>query len=114
MRGGGEGARSGAGGEDQGGSGGTLSGGAYFNRIHGLVRKHLQYPRQARRMGMTGTAHYAFTIETNGAVSNAALVKSCGFGILDEAGLKAIRQASPFPPPPKRSDIVMPIDFRLR
>ena len=117
MPGAGGGTRGGAGGGSTGGSGGGSGKGSaksYFDYIYAHIRKHLVYPQQARRMGMTGRTHYGFTIEKDGRVTNLSIEKSCGFAMLDEAGLKAIQAASPLPPPQDKAHIVMPISFSLR
>ena len=115
----------GAGGESQGGTEGGAKGGsgggtgsgyikANYNYIYAHIRKHLVYPQQARRMNMTGRTFYSFVIEKDGRVNSVTVHKSSGFALLDEAGLNAIRAASPLPTPPERAHIVMPIDFRLK
>lgn len=97
--------------------GGTGSGGylkANYNYILKHIHKHLRYPRQAEVMQQTGTALYRFYVEKSGKVSQVSVKKSTNFPLLDKAGEKAIKAASPLPPPPEPSFIDIPIHFTLK
>lgn len=114
----------GKGGGNSGGSGGGKSGGtggggssgyikSNFGYIQRYIRRHLEYPRQARMMNQTGVTHYSFVVEKSGRVSSVRITKSSGFPLLDKAGAKAINAASPLPAPPEPAHISMPIVFTL-
>jgi protein TonB len=86
----------------------------HFRYIRDLVRKHLVYPAMAQKMGWDGKAVVAFVIMENGSVDNIRLVESSGIPLLDRSALETIRRASPFPRPPVKAEIVIPVLFKLR
>lgn len=86
----------------------------HFSYIRELVRKHLVYPTVAQRMGWAGKAVVAFVIMENGSVENIRLVESSGTPLLDRSALETIARAAPFPKPPVRAEIVIPVLFKLR
>jgi len=86
----------------------------HFSYIRDLVRKHLVYPAMAQKMGWGGKSVVAFVIMENGSVDNIRLVESSGIPLLDRSALETIRRASPFPRPPVRAEIVIPVLFKLR
>lgn len=111
------GGNTGGSGAGTGGSGAGTAGGyikANYGYIQRYIRRHLEYPRQARMMHQTGVAQYSFIIEKSGKISNVRMVKSSGFPLLDKAGIKAINDASPLPAPPEPARINMPISFTLQ
>ena len=84
-----------------------------FNYILVRVRRNLDYPAQARRMGFSGVCKYSFAINMDGQISELQVVESSGHQVLDEAGKKAILRSSPFPVPPTPARIIIPIKFSL-
>lgn len=86
---------------------------ANYNYILLHISRNFEYPSQARRMGLNGTATFSFTIQKDGNIHNLLLDKSSGHRILDEAVEKAIMRAAPFPPPPVPARVVIPIRCRL-
>lgn len=84
-----------------------------FNYILVRVRRNLDYPAQARRMGFFGVCKYSFAINMDGQISELEVVESSGHHVLDEAGKKAILRSLPFPVPPIPARIIMPIKFSL-
>jgi protein TonB len=72
----------------------------YLALVRSRIERGKQYPRAARVKSIEGAVVVGFVITSNGAVRSAKVVKSSGSAILDQAGLKAIYQASPFPRPP--------------
>lgn len=86
----------------------------HFGYIRDLIRKHLVYPAMAQKMGWGGKVVVAFVIMENGSVGNIRLVESSGIPLLDRSALETIRRASPFPRPPVKAEIVIPVLFRLR
>ena len=101
------------------GDGGGTKGGikhylsAHYNYIITRIQQHLIYPNQARMMGISGKAIYSFVIHQDGSIDALTLIKSAGLSALDEAGMRAIRRASPFPSPPAAARIKIPIVFSL-
>lgn len=84
-----------------------------FNYILVRVRRNLDYPAQARRMGFSGVCKYSFAINMDGQISELQVVESSGHHVLDEAGKKAILRSLPFPVPPIPARIIIPIKFSL-
>ena len=75
--------------------------------------KHLVYPPIARRMNWSGKVVVAFTIVENGNVQDVRVAATSGFPILDKSALETVRVVAPFPKPPVRAEIVVPINFRI-
>lgn len=86
---------------------------AHYSYIIARIQQHLIYPNQARMMGISGKAIYSFVIHQDGSIDALTLIKSAGLSALDEAGMRAIRRASPFPSPPAAARIKIPIVFSL-
>ncbi len=85
----------------------------HFAYIRNLIMKHLTYPRMARKMGWKGRVVVAFIIRENGTVENTRVVSSCGYEVLDSNTMKTIREVQPFPRPPVKAEIVIPIVYKL-
>ena len=85
----------------------------HFTYIRELITKHLVYPPIARRMNWSGKAIVAFTIAEDGTVHAVRVVEKSGFPILDKCALETVRNAAPFPKPPVRAEIVVPINFMM-
>lgn len=86
---------------------------ANYNYILMHISRNFEYPSQARRMGLSGTATFSFIIQKDGHIQDLQLDKSSGHRILDEAVEKAITRAAPFPPPPVPARLIIPIRCRL-
>lgn len=116
---GGSGAGSGTGTGSGCGSGGIGEGGKaaylkeHFAFIRELIMKNLIYPAPARRMGWKGHLTVSFVICEGGSVENIRIVRSSGHKILDENALSTVKKIQPFPKPPVRAEIVIPIEYRL-
>jgi len=55
----------------------------------------------------------AFVILENGSVETLRVIKSSGHDLLDESVVKTVRALQPFPRPPTRAEVVVPIAFGL-
>ena len=55
----------------------------------------------------------AFVIRENGTVEKTRVVSSSGFDILDANALKTIMDVQPFPRPPVKAELVIPIVYKL-
>jgi protein TonB len=78
-----------------------------------------RYPAEARARGEQGVAQLAFSIDRNGGVHNARIVRSSGSSVLDSETLALIARAQPLPaPPPELAGteiaIVVPIRYNIR
>lgn len=88
----------------------------YLNTVRLLIERHKNYPRMASNRQIEGTVIIQFSITPEGIAREVSIIKSSGFEILDQAGIKAVRNASPFPPPPinlASTPIEVPIIFQL-
>ena len=80
----------------------------------GVLRSvHPIYPRTAKKCGWEGTVLVRVTVETNGRASKAAVSRSSGHKVLDDAAVKAVKRWS-FRPArdwniPIRSEVVIPV-----
>jgi periplasmic protein TonB len=84
-----------------------------FTYIRSLIVKNIAYPSEARRRGREGTLTLGFVILENGSVTDIHIVESSGSDVLDKAAVNAIRRTEPFPKPPARAELIIPITFKL-
>jgi protein TonB len=106
---------------DRDASDANLSGlrGLFTGRVRQQIANAKYYPRIARRRGMEGQPIIAFTLDKGGRIMKAALAKTSGYQLLDQAALEAVRQAAPYPeiPAPLKMDsfqFKLPISFILK
>ncbi len=98
----------------RGGSGGPGSGDGVADILRSIRRQIEQnkiYPDAARREGIQGTVELRFRIAADGSVEAVEILRSSGFGILDEASQQTIRRAGPYPL--IRGWIRLPLSYRL-
>jgi len=86
---------------------------ANYSYIRDVVERRTSYPSIARKMGWEGKVLVAFTICNDGQVEDIRIIKSCGFKALDKNAIKTIKQCAPFPKPPVRAEVTLPITYRL-
>lgn len=75
---------------------------SYLEIVRLKIESHKRYPRAARVMQIEGRVTISFIILPIGKAESIKVVKSSKFEILDNAALKAVKDASPFPKPPVR------------
>lgn len=75
---------------------------SYFRHLKELIEGVWVYPKIARERGIAGNLVIQFTIDIDGNLTEAKVIRSSGYFFLDDAALKALHDASPFPPLPKR------------
>jgi periplasmic protein TonB len=85
----------------------------HFAYIRDLITRQLAYPPMARKMGWSGKTVVAFVIAEDGTVHDLRVVDSSGFQILDKSATETVRNVAPYPKPPVRAEIVVPINFRM-
>lgn len=85
----------------------------HFNFIKDEIRKNMTYPRVARQNGWQGRVLVSFVICQDGRVEDIRLEKSSGFALLDRNALSIIKQIAPFPKPPVRATLIVPIEYTL-
>lgn len=91
----------------------VLSGAGYRKILRSLIDSHKEYPLAARRIGIKGSVTISFTLDGHGELKRVSLSKSSGYSILDNAGVKAVRDVGRFPPPPCRDLIGDEISFSI-
>lgn len=85
-----------------------------FEYIRRLILNNLSFPATARKMGLTGKIVVSFLLRADGQVEDLAVVSGSGHRILDNNVLATIRRLAPFPKPPARAQLVLPIVYNLR
>ncbi len=73
---------------------------AFWQRIREAVARRTVYPPSAVRRGVSGQVIVRIDIDSGGALLQAAVTTSSSDAALDQAALRAVREAAPFPPPP--------------
>ncbi len=81
------------------------------------VSKNLNYPSQARRMGVEGKVFVQFVVNTDGSLTDVQAIKGIGAGC-DEEAVRVIKSAPKWKPGKQRGRavrvrMVLPITFRL-
>lgn len=85
----------------------------HFAYIRELITKQLVYPRMARKMGWSGKVVVIFTIAEDGSAYDVRVAETSGFRMLDKSAIEAVRKVAPFPKPPGRAEIIVPIIFSM-
>lgn len=86
----------------------------HFTYIRDRVTENVSYPMIARRKGWSGQVIVSFVIFLDGNVDELRVVSSSGYGILDRCAMDAVTKSCPFPAPPTRAEITLPIRFELQ
>ncbi|ODC04727.1 hypothetical protein BFW38_15510 [Terasakiispira papahanaumokuakeensis] len=61
---------------------------------------NLNYPEEARRRQLTGGLRLSVVLNLDGTLKQVQVVRSSGYPLLDEAAVRIVRLAAPFPAPP--------------
>ncbi|GAB2671150.1 energy transducer TonB [Arenimonas aestuarii] len=67
---------------------------------------NLNYPEEARSRGLSGRLVMTVAVRRDGSIENVLLNSSSGLGILDQAAMRIVRLAEPFPPLPETAERV--------
>ena len=86
---------------------------SHFSYIRDQILKNLTYPPIAQKMGWKGKVTVSFVIREDGSAENIRVVESSGYEILDAHAVKTIRNSQPFPKPPVKAELVIPITYRI-
>lgn len=83
------------------------------------LERYKRYPPEAQSRGEYGVAQLSFSVDRNGAVHHAQVVRSSGSNVLDRETVALAERASPMPPPPSeitgaQIPIVVPIRYNAR
>lgn len=108
---------SGNGGRNTGNDAAT-AGGEYLQGNYEYIRKHIMesliYPAVAQKRGWRGKVLVSFVINEGGEVEDITIVTSCGHDLLDSNVISTIHKAAPFPKPPEKAQIILPIVYDLK
>jgi protein TonB len=85
----------------------------HFVYIRDLIVKHLDYPPIAKKLGWHGAVTVSFIILETGQVENIKILQRSGHEILDENVVATVRKVQPFPRPPVKAEIIIPVTYRL-
>ncbi|MFT4578787.1 MAG: TonB family protein [Nitrospinales bacterium] len=93
--------------------------GRYTNSIQLKISQSKIYPPLARERKQQGKVFLSFKLDANGKILELSIENSSGHKILDQAAIKAIKEAAPFPTIPaslnkKYASLKIPISFILR
>jgi len=75
---------------------------SYLEMVKLKIERHKEYPEKARARQIAGGVTVRFVITLEGEIKNAQVAKSSRHSLLDEAAIKAVKSAAPFPKPPAR------------
>jgi len=82
--------------------------------IRELIRKEVQYPYMARKMGWEGKVVIGVVLTPEGC-KEVKLVRSSGFPLLDENALSTVKRVcGKFPKPKRKVSLQVPILYRLK
>jgi len=74
----------------------------YLELVKNSIQRAKRYPQSARARQIEGRVTLQFIVGQDGSLKDVRVLGPCPHGILNEAALRAIRDASPFPRPPSR------------
>lgn len=86
---------------------------ANLHYIKDNIQKRIVYPRLARKMSWEGKVIVSFVVDKDGNVQDVHIVESSGFTALDKNAIATIEKAAPYPCPPVRAELVVPVIYRL-
>jgi protein TonB len=89
----------------------TLQGGA-LRRAQAALSEHLFYPPEAIARGLEGDVILLLTLSDSGQIVSAAIARSSGHALLDQAALDAARNIGALPGNARQT--LFPVNFRLQ
>ena len=75
---------------------------SYYIHLKRKIEGVWEYPYLARESGLQGRLLMRFVISRDGSLAEARILRSSGSPLLDQEALRAVHDASPFPPLPAR------------
>ena len=72
----------------------------FLQRLRKRIEDAWRYPQYAAKRGIYGDLYILFTIKKDGQLGNVELIRTSGHKSLDEAAIKALKNAAPFWPLP--------------
>lgn len=85
----------------------------HFRYIKDRIQRSICYPRIARKRGWEGRVVISFVVCEDGRIQDMRIVESSGFSALDKNAMAAVHGAVPFPRPPVRAELIVPVVYRL-
>ena len=85
----------------------------HFAYIKNIIQENITYPARAQRMGWQGKVIIDFIILENGNATDIKIAQSSGFALLDDNVIKTVEAVAPFPKPPVKAELRVPIIYRL-
>lgn len=82
------------------GSGDYVTSQSYLEMVRFRIERYKRYPQIARARNIEGRVTIRFVITPEGGVREVEVSKRSGNKALDQAALKAVQDAAPFPKPP--------------
>ena len=76
----------------------------YMRMLEGRIEGIWKYPEEAARLGISGDLYMTFSIKRDGSLGEIEIVRTSGYRSLDEAAMKALKDAAPFWPLPDDLD----------
>jgi protein TonB len=72
----------------------------YMRMLKEKIESIWRYPKEAARLGISGDLYIKFSIKKDGKIGEIDLLRTSGYKDLDEAAMKALKDAEPFWPLP--------------
>ncbi len=88
--------------------------GEHFAYIREVILSNLVYPPLAKKLGWQGHVKVSFVIREDGKVEGVRIVESSGYDVLDRNLVETILSVQPFPRPPTRAELVLPVAYVLK
>lgn len=88
----------------------------YVNDALIRTNKYSRYPRRALATRQQGQVLLNITLDRDGRLAEVTVVQESAHSLLNKAAVRAVRRASPFPPPPggeEQFTMIVPISFKL-
>lgn len=90
----------------------------YLGYIRQSIDEHKSYPKNAKRLGQTGTVEITFTIMADGSITRVSVNQTSGFPLLDKAAtdiLIALVKVRPIPKELGKEswEITLPIEYSI-
>jgi periplasmic protein TonB len=85
----------------------------HFAYIKDIIQRNISYPPRARRRGWSGRVVVSFVIDEQGRTFAEKILESSGFDLLDDNVIETVREVTPFPRPPVKAELRVPIIYRL-
>ncbi len=73
----------------------------YMRMLKEKIESIWRYPKEAARLGISGDLYLKFSIKKDGKLGEIELLRTSGYKDLDEAAMKALKEAEPFWPLPE-------------